>query len=526
MAGSTSEQIGTRASLEADRPEAYEGPFIVGKDILELLSSSMYVNPLAIYREYVQNAADSIDEAIEAGELASASDGRIDIILDHIQRRAVVRDNGIGLSEDDFAQRMTSFGASGKRGTTARGFRGVGRLAGLGYCQELLFRSRSNKNANILEIRWDCRLLKSLLSTTDFDGDLEELVRKIVSVRRVDDDGHPDRFFEVEIIKPRRIAGDKLLNELEIDAYLSQVGPCPLDPDFGFGNEIKGILAPLGQAAREYNIYLNESETPIYRPFADKIEYSDSKIGRMRELREIAIDAIDGGAAAVGWILHHDYQGAIPSSLGIKGLRARVGNIQIGGERIFSSVFPEERFCSWTIGEVHLVDRNIIPNGRRDDFEANSHLSNVITHLTPYGSEVARCCRSSSQIRNRKKIFEVGEQKVLQKMEILEQGAVSKLAAVALRRELGTHISEIRHAVSFDLIDDKERLVLDARVTELERLASETSERQNSSDPLSALPKSKQKTYREVFDLIYECSLNRVAAKSLVDRILSRISKI
>ena len=33
----------------------------IGKDILELLSSSMYVNPLSIYREYVQNAVDSIE---------------------------------------------------------------------------------------------------------------------------------------------------------------------------------------------------------------------------------------------------------------------------------------------------------------------------------------------------------------------------------------------------------------------------------------------------------------------------------
>ena len=35
---------------------------IIGKDILELLSSSMYIDPMSIYREYVQNAADAIDQ--------------------------------------------------------------------------------------------------------------------------------------------------------------------------------------------------------------------------------------------------------------------------------------------------------------------------------------------------------------------------------------------------------------------------------------------------------------------------------
>ena len=37
----------------------------VGKDIVELLSSAMYVEPLCIFREYIQNAADSLDVAAE-----------------------------------------------------------------------------------------------------------------------------------------------------------------------------------------------------------------------------------------------------------------------------------------------------------------------------------------------------------------------------------------------------------------------------------------------------------------------------
>ena len=39
----------------------------VGKDILELLSVSMYVEPLTMYREYIQNSTDSIDEASRVG---------------------------------------------------------------------------------------------------------------------------------------------------------------------------------------------------------------------------------------------------------------------------------------------------------------------------------------------------------------------------------------------------------------------------------------------------------------------------
>jgi len=133
---------------------SYRDKFIiVGKDILEVLSSAMYVDPLAIYREYLQNAADAI-EARRIGALSSQEAVLVEIELDLEKRTARIRDNGTGISAAEFETRMTSFGASAKRGTNARGFRGVGRLSGLGYCQELLFRSRSAGESKVIELHW------------------------------------------------------------------------------------------------------------------------------------------------------------------------------------------------------------------------------------------------------------------------------------------------------------------------------------------------------------------------------------
>ena len=52
---------------------------VIGKDILELLSSSMYVDPMTIYREYIQNAADSIEEARASGLLGPSETGTVGI---------------------------------------------------------------------------------------------------------------------------------------------------------------------------------------------------------------------------------------------------------------------------------------------------------------------------------------------------------------------------------------------------------------------------------------------------------------
>src|SRR5579859_687339 len=124
-------------SLQAKLPQ-WKKPtheIFIGKDVLELLSTSMYVDPLTVYREYIQNAADAIEQAIEQGSDA----GSVEITIDPTGRSVRIRDDGTGIRGSEFASRLTSIGASEKRGGQARGFRGVGRLAGLGYARELIF---------------------------------------------------------------------------------------------------------------------------------------------------------------------------------------------------------------------------------------------------------------------------------------------------------------------------------------------------------------------------------------------------
>ena len=138
-------------------------PVVVGKDVLELLSTSMYVDAMTIYREYIQNAADAIDEARDKGLLVDRTPGKVDVTIDTTARLIRIHDNGTGIAWPEFASRLSNLGSSAKRGTAARGFRGVGRLAGLGYCQELIFRSRVDGDTDVSELRWDCRALKTAL---------------------------------------------------------------------------------------------------------------------------------------------------------------------------------------------------------------------------------------------------------------------------------------------------------------------------------------------------------------------------
>src|ERR1700730_11527050 len=83
-----------------------EQPLLVGKDILELLSTSMYVDPMSMYREYVQNSADAIDLARSAGLLHAS--GRVQIGIDQSARTVIIRDNGSGLEKEQFVHQLTA----------------------------------------------------------------------------------------------------------------------------------------------------------------------------------------------------------------------------------------------------------------------------------------------------------------------------------------------------------------------------------------------------------------------------------
>ena len=449
------------------------GPVTVGKDILELLSSSMYLEPLTIYREYVQNCADSIDDARRSGILPARTRGRVDMSIDSGARTVRIRDNGAGIEESRFGDRLTAFGASAKRGTAARGFRGVGRLAGLGYCQELVFRSRALGARRVCELHWDCKKTKVILRDSTFKGQLSDLVDQTVSIRQVDAAGWPDHFFEVELRGIVRHRNDQLLNPAAIEEYLSQVAPVPFSPSFTYGEKI-GAFLEKHVAVADIDIQVSSTGNAICRPHRDQFQISEGLEDQFREIELLEIPSIDGSRAAVGWILHHGYKGALPPRAMMRGLRVRSGNIQIGGHDLFQELFPESRFNSWSVGEIHILDTRIVPNGRRDHFEQNVHFDNLLGHLSPVARNIAYRCRSNSLVRNWIREFERSEHSANQKLAIIKQGSIGVGRQSEAAQEAGLILAKMeriagREAIAPD-IRKKQRDVIRQIGRKLEKL--------------------------------------------------------
>ena len=139
-----------------------ENELVIGKYTLESLTNGMYASPCDLYREYIQNAVDSIDAAI-ADNLERQNYFEISINLDQDKKTLSIFDNGQGLSKNNAVSKLIDIGNSSKHRNQYRGFRGIGRLAGLGYCEELVFTTSYSGEDTKTIIHFNAKLLRDLL---------------------------------------------------------------------------------------------------------------------------------------------------------------------------------------------------------------------------------------------------------------------------------------------------------------------------------------------------------------------------
>jgi hypothetical protein len=499
-----------------------EQPAFVGKDILELLSSSMYVDPMSLYREYIQNAADAVDQAKLAGSLETR--GCVEIRIDSSARSVSVRDNGVGLGIAEFVHQLTALGGSKKRGAGFRGFRGVGRLAGLAFCQELVFRSRQAGETTVHELRWDSREIRGLLRSGNTSLGLREVVAAAVQKRELSSRNWPARFFEVELKGVIRYRDDRLLNEEAVSDYLTQVAPVTFHPQFEFGGQIRSFLEEGGVQPGGIDVQL-QGRGQLFRPHKNAISMGKSGETRFRELRTLVTPGRDGGSAALTWFLDHDYRGALPPSSLVEGWRIRCGDIQIGDNGLLQSLFPESRFNAWCVAETHVLDPRILPNGRRDHFEQNAHYFDLMNHLAPQARDLAHRCRASSIARNLLRGIEARLAECAEHLRVLERGAMPEKQAAKFSKHLHKTLEQLQRLSTRNAVATERQRDYQTRIARLgERLRWLTTNRHRT-NILATFPPRQRPILNEVFAAIYRGEKNLKQAQSLIETIVSRLRK-
>ncbi len=373
---------------------------IIGRQLFDIITSGMYDNPLMVYREYIQNAVDSIDLAVCEG-LLSLENARITINLRGQERCIVIEDNGNGLSNETAHGILINLGCSPKDGYIQRGFRGIGRLGGLAYCDELIFETRSFGDELVSVVRWNRKEFDAMAGDSSRQNvTLQEIIQAVANLEYEDvHEGTPPHFFRVTLRNVHRFHSDMLMNLKSVNDYLAQSAPVPFNRDtFAYAREIENRLAAVNNF-RAYHVRVNDRQ--LFRPYADEIRLSTNNTDRIAGIEFIEFKGTepDSEPMAIGWYAKTSFLATLPSSLNVKGIRVRQGNIEVGGEHFLEDKFSEARFSGWQIGEIHVVNGKLKPNARRDGFEHTPGFEKFLEQLHLLGRHLSSLCRKHSNNR-------------------------------------------------------------------------------------------------------------------------------
>lgn len=315
-----------------------------------------------------------------------------------------------------------------------------------------------------------------------------------------------DHFFIVEMIEVHN-SRNWLLNVPAVKSYLSQVAPIPFHPTgFSFGWEIDEELRRNVPSYATYRISVNGEN--VHKPYTDAVNtFRDGH----DQIRGVKFHVLSDGTRilALGWLADLSFLRAVDPATLVDGVRVRSGNILIGDKDLLSKFYRESRFSSYMVGEIHIVDKGLILNSRRDDFEDNDAISDFyslfikeigipyskkIRELSQYRSKIKRNAHIESLYGRAQRISESGHVAELQKQEIIAE--LQRIGGVGQGLP-GTKVESLVHNVlsSKHIVDNGH----------------------------SVVTRELGDAYKNIFEIIYREAANKVEAEAIIARILSEI---
>ena len=358
---------------------------IIGKNVIENLTTAMYEDLKIIYREYIQNSADSIDHA-KAEKIIEDNDARIEIDINPNKRYIHILDNGTGIKADAFEKTMSSIADSKKDRESDKGFRGIGRLGGISSCNKLVFKCSAYNEPIQSCFTWDAKKVKEILANDDFNPTASELVDAVTSYST--EPAQPEEhFFSVELIDVDKSAGE-LLDAENVIKYLQAVAPVPYHSAFYLSAKIREYAKQHDFYIDTYNIYVNGEQ--LFKNYTEKFyePYNNKRKKAYDKLIDLKFEILkDNHDKVLAWMWYgiSNFEKAIPVINQMRGIRLRKGNIQIGDEQTFTShgFYKESRGAQYFVGEVFAVHPDLIPNARRDYFNLNNTCRTFEEKLRP-----------------------------------------------------------------------------------------------------------------------------------------------
>jgi molecular chaperone HtpG len=299
---------------------------------------------------------------------------------------------------------LANIGNSHKDRLKHKGFRGIGRLGGLGYCRIVRFETSVKGETEKSVLEWDADALHAILIDQKEQIDAGELIRRITTIHteKTEVDEH---FFRVSLIDVLDTSDD-LLDVEDVRKYLSMVAPVPFDYErFRFVEEIETFIEENKlPKLHEYHVYLNDDE--IRKGYTTPLVIDNGM--KTVEVLGVECNLLKHNDKTVGWYWYcvSHFDGVLPKACWQRCIRLRKSNIQIGEADCLSNhpkrgqaLWKEDRGNNYFMGEIHALDERLIPNSRRDYFNQDIACREFEAALAGHFLQLHRLYHNASIIR-------------------------------------------------------------------------------------------------------------------------------
>lgn len=238
--------------------------------LLETITSALYDDPVILFREYVQNSIDAYNEAISSNISNIMRNFFIDINVDTKKHCITITDNGYGIPEELFLERMTGIGNDTKSSIPDQiGFRGIGRLSAFPYCKKLTFLNKPKGSKIVMQYCWDGTMFEDLLnhkSDTDLSKAIDKIAQRLNDIPAEKLDEH---YFKV-IIDDYDEELSLFINSDKFKNSLCTMLPLKYSPDFKGQARIKKAYKELiGDTLDKFAFDIMYNGEKLFKPYSD-----------------------------------------------------------------------------------------------------------------------------------------------------------------------------------------------------------------------------------------------------------------
>ena len=500
---------------------------IIGKDVIESLTTSMYDDPRFVYREYIQNSADAIDKA---RQLELVTDGNIYITINPEKRKVEIEDDAIGIEKDKVVEVLKNIAQSTKQKGVDKGFRGIGRLGGLGYCEKLVFET-SAQGENVKSIMtWDANKLKNIIANRSRKEEASAVIDEVTSLEQKEENADK-HYFKVIL---EGVTSDALLDVKDVRQYLSMVAPVPFDNKFIFSKKIYQELQKENIKLDEYNTFVNTEQ--LFKAYNCYIYEGDQnnkkKIGEIFDVDFFSQKDKNEQPLFWGWYGIAEKNETLRKINHSRGFRLRKANIQIGNDDTLQKLQRDRRFQFYFFGEVYALHSDLHPNARRDYFSENETCKEFDLKLKKFFyNTIAPLCQDSSatnssikKIENYNNLLSEYEKREKEKGFINKTEQTHFIEEIEKKKkeaeEATTKLEKLKSKGNSPILKIIEKRTSNTNIEIKEKNVDTKEKATFRTDKLSKLNKSDRKFLGEIFTII-----NNVLTKDLAENLIQKIEE-